>query len=140
MRELKRSALVRCTPAAAWDVVSNVLAYPQFVPGCSAAELLRREPAGDVLRLTVRRGALHSHFTTLNRHEAPHRLHMQLVDGPFKQLQGEWHIEPVGEDGCRIELALRYQFSNPVKAALLEPLFVSTADQMVRAFVQRLQS
>jgi ribosome-associated toxin RatA of RatAB toxin-antitoxin module len=140
MRELKRSALVRCTAEAAWTVVSDVLAYPQFVPGCSSAQLLRTEGEDQVIRLGVRHGALHSHFTTLNRYQQPRSLDMQLVDGPFKALEGRWQITPVGTEGCQIELLLRYQFSNPLKGALLQPVFASVADQMVKAFVQRLHS
>jgi ribosome-associated toxin RatA of RatAB toxin-antitoxin module len=140
MRELKRSALVRCTPEAAWAVVSDVLAYPDFVPGCSSAQLLRTEGEDQVIRVGVRHGALHSHFTTRNRHDPPRSLGMQLVDGPFKALDGRWQITPLGADGCQIELLLRYQFSNPLKAALLQPVFAGVADQMVKAFVQRLQA
>jgi ribosome-associated toxin RatA of RatAB toxin-antitoxin module len=140
MRELRRSALVKCTPEAAWAVVSDVLAYPQFVPGCSAADLLRTEGDDQVIRIAVRHGALHSHFTTRNRYEAPQRLHMQLVEGPFKQLSGRWQITPMGAVGCEIELLLHYQFSNPLKGAVLQPLFTTIADQMVKAFVQRLQA
>lgn len=140
MRELRRSALVKCTPEAAWAVVSDVLAYPQFVPGCSAAELLRTEGDDQVIRVAVRHGALHSHFTTRNHCEAPHRLQMQLVEGPFKQLSGRWQITPVGATGCEIALLLQYQFSNPIKGAVLQPLFTTVADQMVKAFVQRLQT
>jgi ribosome-associated toxin RatA of RatAB toxin-antitoxin module len=33
---------------------------------------------------------------------------MQLVDGPFKALQGDWLFSPVGSDGCQIELRLRH--------------------------------
>jgi ribosome-associated toxin RatA of RatAB toxin-antitoxin module len=62
------------------------------------------------------------------------------VDGPFRALDGEWLLTPVGASGCQIELRLRYQFSNPLKGALLQPLFADMADQMVRAFVRRLQT
>lgn len=140
MRELRRSAIVSCTPEAAWAVVSDVPAYPDFVPGCDSAELLRYEGDASVVRVGVRRGALRAHFTTRNRHQPPHRLEMQLVEGPFKSLAGEWTIRPLGAAGSQIELRLQYQFSNPFKGALLEPLLVSTADQMVKAFVRRLQA
>jgi ribosome-associated toxin RatA of RatAB toxin-antitoxin module len=140
MRELKRSALVRCTPQAAWAVVSDELAYPDFVPGCSSAELLSTTGEERVVRVGVRHGALHSHFTTRNHHDPPRSLDMRLVDGPFKSLEGRWQITPMGVDGCQIDLLLRYQFSSPLKGVVLQPLFVKVADQMVKAFVQRLQA
>ena len=123
-----------------WALVTNVAAYPDFVPGCSSSEILAHHGDTVVARLGVRRGALSTHFTTRNQHTRPHRVHMQLVDGPFKSLHGDWLLTPVGNDGCQIELRLRYEFSNPIKGALLQPLFAETADQMVRAFVRRLQA
>ncbi len=140
MRELIRTAMVKRGVEEVWALVTDVAAYPGFVPGCSSADIL--ECSGDtvVARLGVRRGALSTHFTTRNQHVRPHRVHMQLVDGPFKSLHGDWVLTPIGADGCQIELRLRYEFSNPIKGALLQPLFAETADQMVRAFVRRLQA
>ena len=58
---------------------------------------------------------------------------------PFKMLEGEWTFTPVADNGCRIELWMRFQFSNVLKAALFEPLFEETAASLVRAFVSRAQ-
>ena len=52
---------------------------------------------------------------------------MQLVEGPFRVLEGQWSFTPVASNGCRIEFALRFQFSNALKSALFEPLFEETA-------------
>jgi ribosome-associated toxin RatA of RatAB toxin-antitoxin module len=140
MRELILTAIVKSGVEAAWAVVNDVARYPDFVPGCSSAEILEQGVDCIVVRLGVRRGPLSTRFTTRNQQSRPHRVQMQLVDGPFKALQGDWLFSPVGSDGCQIELRLRYEFSNPVKGALLQPLLAETANQMVRAFVRRLQS
>jgi ribosome-associated toxin RatA of RatAB toxin-antitoxin module len=92
-----------------------------------------------VARLGVRRGPLRTAFTTRNRLESGRRIHMQLVEGPFSMLEGEWNFSPVADSGCRIELSMRFQFSNRLKAALFEPLFEETAASLVRAFVSRAQ-
>jgi ribosome-associated toxin RatA of RatAB toxin-antitoxin module len=139
MRELVRTAVVMSGVDAAWALVNDIESYPDFIPGCSSAEILERAAGTLVARLGVRRGALSTHFTTRNLQYPPHQVHMQLVDGPFKVLQGDWLLKPLGEQGCQIELRLRYEFSNPIKAALLQPLLAETADQMVRAFVRRLR-
>ena len=59
---------------------------------------------------------------------------------PFKILEGSWQFAPVASNGCRIDFSLRFQFSNPVKSALLEPLFEEAQAELVRAFVARAQS
>ncbi len=52
---------------------------------------------------------------------------MHLVEGPFRVLEGHWYFTPVASNGCRIDFSLRFQFSNPLKSALFEPLFEETA-------------
>lgn len=139
MRELVRTALVNRPPAVVFDLINDIASYPQFVPGCSAARVLEAGAQHIVARLDVKKGPLHTHFTTRNRLSPPHEIHMDLIDGPVRSLQGHWQLTPVGE-GCRIELRLQFDFSNPLKATLLEPLLVETANQLVQAFVRRAAS
>jgi ribosome-associated toxin RatA of RatAB toxin-antitoxin module len=140
MREMTRSALVARSPELVYQLVEDVERYPQFVPGCTDAKVLERAGHEMVARLAVRRGPLRTEFTTRNRLDPGRSMHMDLVDGPFRLLEGNWSFTPVASNGCRIELSLRFQFSNPLKSALFEPLFEETAASLVRAFVGRAQS
>jgi ribosome-associated toxin RatA of RatAB toxin-antitoxin module len=140
MLELRRSAIVAQPAEVVFNLVNDVGRYPEFVPGCESAEVLERDGHEVVVRLGVRRGSLTTSFTTRNRSVAGQTVHMHLVDGPFKHFDGHWHIRPLGADASEIELLLHYQFSNPIKRALLQPLFSGIAEQMVRAFVQRAQA
>jgi ribosome-associated toxin RatA of RatAB toxin-antitoxin module len=140
MREMTRSALVARSPELVYQVVEDVERYPQFVPGCTEAKVLERSATEMVARLAVRRGPLRTEFTTRNRLEPGRSMQMDLVDGPFRMLEGKWSFTPVASNGCRIELSLRFQFSNLLKSALFEPLFEETAASLVRAFVIRAQS
>jgi ribosome-associated toxin RatA of RatAB toxin-antitoxin module len=139
MHELLRTALVNKPPAVLYQLVNDVRAYPQFVPGCTAVEVISESATEIVVRMAVRRGLLHTHLTTRNRLEPVSAVYMDLVEGPLKQLSGRWSLTPVGESGCRIELKLSFQFSNPFKAALIEPLIQDIASSMVQAFVARAQ-
>jgi ribosome-associated toxin RatA of RatAB toxin-antitoxin module len=137
---MTRSALVARSPEMVYQIVEDVERYPEFVPGCTEAKILERSAHEQVARLAVRRGPLRTEFTTRNRLEPGRSIHMELVDGPFKMLEGAWTLTPVASNGCRIELYLRFQFSNLLKSALFEPLFEETAASLVRAFVSRAQS
>ncbi|MGA3158400.1 MAG: type II toxin-antitoxin system RatA family toxin [Steroidobacteraceae bacterium] len=139
MPELVRTALVNKPPAVLYGLVNDVRAYPQFVPGCTGVEVISESASEIVVCLAVRRGLLHTHLTTRNRLEPVSAVHMELVEGPLKQLTGRWSLTPVGQNGCRIELKLKFQFSNPIKAALIEPLIQDIASAMVTAFVARAQ-
>ncbi len=140
MREMARTSLVARSPEVVYRLVEDIESYPQFVPGCSSAEVLERNEHVVVARLAVRRGPLRTQFTTRNRLDPGHSVQMQLVDGPFKVLEGSWNFTPVASNGCRIEFKLRFQFSSVWKSALFEPLFEEAQAELVRAFVARAQS
>ncbi|HEY7929763.1 MAG TPA: type II toxin-antitoxin system RatA family toxin [Steroidobacteraceae bacterium] len=140
MRELTRSALVSRPPDTLYRLVEDVARYPEFVPGCTEASVLERHGQQMLARLAVRRGPLYTAFTTRNRLEPGRAVQMHLVEGPFRVLEGRWNFVPIADMGCRIELWLRFQFSNVLKSALFDPLFEETAASLVRAFVARAQS
>ncbi len=137
MREVKRSALIAESPARMYQIINDIERYPEFVPGCLAARVESRKPQEVVATLQIRKGPLHAEFTTRNLLETDRRVLMQLVRGPFRVLEGLWTLTPLGDLGCRVELEMRFEFSNRVAGALFEPLFEATAASLVDAFVKR---
>jgi ribosome-associated toxin RatA of RatAB toxin-antitoxin module len=135
-----RTSLVARSPGVMYRLVDDIERYPEFVPGCTSAEVLARSELEVVARLAVRRGPLRTQLTTRNRLDPQRSVHMQLVEGPFKVFEGSWEFSPVASNGCRVEFRLRFQFLNAFKSALFEPLFEQTQSELVRAFVARAQS
>jgi len=140
MREVKRSALVGRPPAEMYALINDIESYPQFLPWCTHARIESRSEAEIIATLGVRQGALHGEFTTRNSLEPVHRIHMQLVSGPFRTLEGEWRLTPLEPGGCRIELSLRFAFRNPLTALVFEPRFAATIASLLDAFVARARS
>jgi ribosome-associated toxin RatA of RatAB toxin-antitoxin module len=62
---------------------------------------------------------------------------MTLIDGPFKQLQGEWRFTEIEELGSRVELSLEFELSNPMLKLALESFFNQICDRLVSSFVER---
>ncbi len=140
MREVKKSATVAQPPSRLYELINDIERYPQFVPGCTHARVEARSASEIIATLGVRRGPLRAEFTTRNELEPEHRVQMHLVRGPFQMLEGEWTLTPLGQNGCRIELSVRFAFANRLSALLFEPLFQETAESLVDAFVTRAQA
>src|SRR5689334_21417041 len=111
MREVKRSALVNRSPAEVFALINDVDSYRKFLPWCTHAAVLERGAGYLIARIGVRQGALHGEFTTRNTLEPDARVHMQLVSGPFRALEGEWRLSPVA-DGCQVQLTMRFAFKS----------------------------
>lgn len=137
MREVVRSALVGHSAEQVYALIVDVERYPEFLPWCEAAEVESRSDAEMVASLSIRRGPLRTRFTTRNRLEPGRSLSMTLERGPFRSLEGLWTLEPLGDDGCSVQLRMRFEFSAAVAGALLEPVFEETAGSLVDAFVAR---
>lgn len=136
MREVKRSALVNRPPAVLFALINDIESYPQFVPWCTHARVQSRSEREIIATLGVRQGPLHGEFTTRNTLEPDRRIALQLLSGPFRTLEGEWRLSPL-EDGCRVELAMRFAFNNPLTALIFERSFAATIGSLVDAFVAR---
>ena len=142
MRQFTRSALVAAPPERLLALINDVERYPEFLPWCVGARLVSRTPTEIVASLDVKRSLLRTSFTTRNTLEDGNVVRMDLVEGPFKSLQGRWTVMPIdaaggGSMGCRVTLAMRFEFANALSGALLEPLFEQTAASLVEAFVAR---
>jgi len=141
MREVHRSAIVPYPAEAMYALVADVESYPQFLPGCTASAVLSTHPGGSVASLSLSRGPFASSFTTRNRFDPPRSLVMDLEDGPFKSLHGEWTITPLSgpgaTQGCRIELRVQFQFAGMARDLLLGQAFELTCSGLVDAFVTR---
>lgn len=93
-----------------------------------------------VARVGIAISGLRQSFTTRNTHEADRRVHMELVDGPFSQLDGVWEFTPLGEGdqrACKVDFKLSYGFASSALAALVGPVFDKIAGSLVDAFVKR---
>ena len=137
MRELHRTVIVPYTPAQMFELVADVERYPEFVPWCADSQLLERDDDSLVGRLEMAMGPLTGGLTTRNRLEPPGAMTLELVEGPFSQLQGEWQFKSLGETGCQVDLQMRFAFSNPVKNLVLGAAFEQTCNRLVDAFVAR---
>jgi ribosome-associated toxin RatA of RatAB toxin-antitoxin module len=138
--EIRRHALVRYSPEAMFDLVDDVEAYPTRFAWCAGAKILARETEDvRIARLDLRFAGLTQSFTTRNTAERPARLHMHLVEGPLKTLEGEFTFTPLGGEGCKIALALDFEYSGVLAGAALRLGFQGVASRMVDDFVRAAQ-
>lgn len=135
MIQIRRSALVGFTPAQMFALVADVEAYPTRFPWCVGAQLIERDGDVATARLDLRWAGLAQSFTTRNRQVPPEHIQMQLVEGPFKSLSGDWTFTPLGEEGCKVALALDFEVASRLAAPALRFGFQKIADRLVDDFV-----
>ena len=149
MAEVRKTVLIERSAEQMFRLVDGVEHYPEFLPWCERAEVLEQREDGVTARLSLAYAGVRHAFTTRNSHELNKRVGMELVDGPFSQLDGVWHFLPLskpGSDGseadqaCKIEFELRYAFSSLALEAVVSPVFDRVANTFVDSFVQRAEA
>jgi ribosome-associated toxin RatA of RatAB toxin-antitoxin module len=140
MKKLHKSVLIWYSPEEMFRLVTDVDAYPQFLPWCDHARVLETTEQGMTAEIGLKMAGIKQAFTTRNTHVPGREVQMQLVDGPFSNLSGGWTFSPVGDGSqraCKVELELSYGFSSAALSALVGPVFDKIAGSLVDAFIAR---
>ena len=137
MKTITRNALVPYSAQRMFDLVADVDHYPEFLPWCGGARILEQSGQRQVATVTIAFKGIRQSFTTENTLEAPTRIVLNLRDGPFTHLDGEWRFKVLREDACRIDFNLSYEMRSGLLAKVLGPVFSQIAQTMVDAFVKR---
>ncbi|CAK2179403.1 coenzyme Q-binding protein COQ10 [Vibrio crassostreae] len=90
-----------------------------------------------VASVDVSKAGISKTFTTSNRLADGAEILMELVDGPFKKLQGGWYFTPLDEQACKVELKLEFEFSSRMIEMAFGKIFNELTSNMVSAFTQR---
>ena len=87
--------------------------------------------------MEMQRGGVRERFTTRNEFDRPSYMTMQLVDGPFRMLEGRWAFTPIGDAGTRVELEMRFEFASALVAMLFGKSFEESCGTLIDAFIGR---
>ncbi|WP_048307486.1 type II toxin-antitoxin system RatA family toxin [Halomonas sp. PR-M31] len=137
MPTVNRSALVRHSPQAMFDLVNDFERYPEFLPGCRRTRLIERDEDHLIGELTLGKAGVEQSFTTRNDLYEPERIELSLVNGPFKHMRGRWLFMPMGQEACKVSLEMNFEFSNRLLGMAFGKLFNQMAKQQVEAFTRR---
>lgn len=134
MTRIQRHALVMHSASRMFHLVNEVEHYPRHFAWCERAEVLERDAGGMVARLHLKLAGLRTSFTTRNRWVEPVRLDLELVDGPFRRLEGHWAFHALDEEACKVSLDLGFDVTGALVGNALAIGFQGLADRLVDDF------
>lgn len=137
MPKVNRSALVMFSAEQMYNLINDVLSYPQFVPDCADSKLLEQTDDSMTASLMISKRGIKKWFTTQNTLTKNEVVKLELVDGPFTNLVGYWRLEKLTEDACKVSLDLEYEFSSKVMDIAFGKIFNHISNNMVHAFTKR---
>jgi len=137
LKKIERSALVSYSAERMFELVNDIEAYPNYMPGCVGAEVLERGEDWLSARLDLSRMGVKQSFSTRNMLDAPRSMKMSLIDGPFSKFSGEWQFLSLSDTACKVVFCLEFEVSNSLAAIALPKLMEHVASEQVSALCKR---
>ena len=134
---------VRHLPSQMFDLVADVERYPEFVPLCLGAHILResRDDAGVdhlIVGMEVGHLAIRQRFTTRDTLDrARMKIHIDHVDGPFRVFENIWTFHAEASGLCRVDFTAEYEFRSAVLGGLMGSMFDLAFHKISAAFEAR---
>lgn len=132
------------SPAQLFALVADVERYPQFLPWCRAARIVRREGEDVLAELVLSfKGFTESYVSRVrlappeNRADGSAAIDVTMVSGPFEYLVNQWNFTVAPEGGTAIDLFLDFRFRSRLLEKLMGGLFARAQEKMVDAFRAR---
>ena len=98
MITIKKHALVLHNKEKMFTLVDRVEDYPNFLPWCSKTQVIKRSEKITKATILINYHNIKQSFTTENVKIFPTKMNINLVDGPFKTLKGEWSFIEIEKD------------------------------------------
>jgi ribosome-associated toxin RatA of RatAB toxin-antitoxin module len=137
---VSRSALLPYTADQIYSIVTDIDAYPEFLNWCSAAEIISESDDEVMAKLSIAYGKLNLNFTTRNVMRVNNCVTMSLVEGPFSKLNGQWTIQGLNDNACKVSLEMDFKFSNILTQKLFGRIFQSVIAAQLDAFQKRAET
>jgi len=120
-----------------FELVNNIDDYSQFLNWCDSSSILNQSDNQITASVQINQGGIKQSFSTLNTLTPYTSIEMQLLDGPFDELSGEWRFETLGENASKVHLTLQFKFKSMLIDMALSPIFKSITNSQLDAFVSR---
>lgn len=137
MPNIHKSALVPYSTAQMFALVDDIDSYALFLPWCRSSTVLTRSEEEVRATIEISHGSLRKSFTTCNRFQKDKIIEMRLEEGPFRNLEGFWRFDVLGEQACKVSLDLDFEFSSKLMGLAMGPVFSQIANSLVDAFTKR---
>ncbi len=121
-----------------FDLVADVARYPEFLPWCLSARIIRREGDTFYADLIIGYGTLvREKFTSRVVLDRPNAIRVEYLKGPMKHLSNKWEFIAEADGGCTIDFYVDFEFRNALFQKLMGVFFNEIVRRMVAAFEQR---
>jgi len=137
-RDLQFKKVLKINAVKALEVVSNFDKYAEFVPGCTRASLISRNPPIEIGRLEFQ--ILSKKYFIESRNEIfKDSINIKQLEGPFNSFKAKWLVNKIDKDFCEICFFAEFELPFLLNAITPQPLIESFSDNIIESFIKKAQ-
>ncbi len=128
------------TPEQLFGIVADVARYPEFLPWCKAARILKQDEQGLTADLIIGHKIFSEKFRSDVVLERPRKIEVRYLSGPLSRLSNRWEFRPKGKNACELFFEVDFDFQSSLLGAAMEMFFDKALMKMVVAFESRAEA
>ena len=136
LKRVERSAIVAYSCEQLFSLVNDIESYPTFLPYWSSVHIQESSDSEQIVTIELAKGPLKQSFTTRNTWQAPTKIQMELLKGPFSSFQGVWQFKPIPSGGSEVLYVMSFEVQSSWLKPVLEAFFGSLMETMMGAFLE----
>ncbi len=137
MARINKKTNVKFSANQMYSLVNDIETYPDFLPWCTDANIISSDEATLTASISISVGRIKKIFTTLNTMREGISINMILIQGPFKELNGQWIFQDNSEGGSTVSLEMQFEFKNKLLKYTFGTAFKKIIDSLVDVFIER---
>ena len=140
LKAIKKKRIVPYSSHQMFDLVDDIEQYPSFLPWCRKSHIHKRTNKEVEASLIVGFRGIDKTFSTRNILERPREIEIQLIDGPFRSLNGLWGFSDINKRQSEIKLNLQFEILISPLSHFFESFFEQIVNSQISAFENRAKS
>ena len=137
-RDLQFKKVLKINADNALKVVSNFSKYADFVPGCTRASLISRNPPIEIGRLEF--NILGKKYFIESRNEIlENSINIEQLKGPFDNFNGKWAVKKIDKDFCEVCFHAQFELPFLLNAITPQSLVEAFSSNIIESFIKEAQ-
>ena len=136
MKRIHKQEDINIDISTIFDLINDVENYPNYLPWCTSTEVDRKSESLLIGKIFISKSFIKWNFSTKNQIEKNKSIKLELVDGPFDSLDGQWLFSPIDEHNTNVSLEISYKFKSSIIELSIEPIFTSIMNSILESFIQ----
>jgi coenzyme Q-binding protein COQ10 len=120
-----------------YDMVADVVAYPDFLPWCIATRIRSVDDNQLVADMVIGFKMFREQFTSRVELNEPRSIEVKYENGPFKYLKNKWVFESDENGNCLVDFSVEFEFRSQILEIAIGKIFTEAVHRMVSAFEKR---